>query len=85
MKYKSFEFNLWKLPGSFGDLGTFFPLAIGYIAINGLDPAGLLVMMGLANVITGLTYRLPMPSNRCSATWLSVSWRSWPSITCLGS
>ncbi len=44
-----------------GDFGTLFPLAIGYIVVCGLNPAGLLVMMGLANVVTGLVYRLPMP------------------------
>jgi len=44
-----------------GDFGTLFPLAIGYIAVCGLNPAGFLVMMGLANIATGLFYRLPMP------------------------
>ncbi len=44
-----------------GDLGTLFPLAMGYIVICGMDPAGILVMMGLANIVTGLVYRLPMP------------------------
>jgi len=44
-----------------GDFGTLLPLAIGYIVVNGLDPAGFLVMMGLANIVTGLVYRLPMP------------------------
>jgi hypothetical protein len=61
MKIKSFEFNLRELAGSMGDFGTLFPLAIGYIAVCGLNPAGLLVMMGLANIATGLIYRLPMP------------------------
>ncbi|MEW5768493.1 MAG: putative sulfate/molybdate transporter [bacterium] len=61
MKIKSFEFNLRELAGSMGDFGTLFPLAIGYIAVCGLDPAGLLVMMGLANIATGLIYCLPMP------------------------
>lgn len=61
MKVKSFEFNLRELAGSMGDFGTLFPLAIGYIAVCGLDPAGLLVMMGFANILTGLAYRLPMP------------------------
>jgi hypothetical protein len=61
MKVGSFEFNLRELAGSMGDFGTLFPLAIGYIAVCGLDPAGFLVMMGLANVVTGLIYRLPMP------------------------
>ncbi len=61
MKIKSFEFNLRELSGSMGDFGTLFPLAIGYIVICGLNPAGFLVMMGLANIVTGLVYRLPMP------------------------
>ncbi len=47
--------------GSMGDFGTLFPFAIGYIVVCGLNPAGFLVMMGLANIVTGLVYRLPMP------------------------
>jgi predicted benzoate:H+ symporter BenE len=61
MKIGSFEFNLRELAGSMGDFGTLFPLVIGYIAVCGLNPAGLLVMTGLANIVTGLAYRLPMP------------------------
>ena len=61
MKIKSFEFNLRELAGSMGDFGTLLPLAIGYIYACGLNPAGFLVMMGLANIVTGLVYRLPMP------------------------
>lgn len=61
MKLGSFEFNMRELGGAMGDFGTLFPLAIGYIVVCGVNPAGLLVMMGLANIITGLVYRLPMP------------------------
>lgn len=61
MRIKDFEFNLREMAGSMGDFGTLFPLAIGYFAVNGLNPTGLLVMMGLANIITGIVYRLPMP------------------------
>ncbi|MBW2146210.1 MAG: putative sulfate/molybdate transporter [Deltaproteobacteria bacterium] len=61
MKIKDFEFNMRELAGSMGDFGTLFPLAIGYIVVCGMDPAGLLVMMGLANIATGIIYRLPMP------------------------
>jgi len=56
-----FEFNLRELTGSMGDFGTLSPLAIDYFAVNGLNPAGLLVMMGLANIVTGIVYHLPMP------------------------
>jgi hypothetical protein len=61
MRFKSFEFNLRELAGSMGDFGTLFPLAIGYIVVNGLNPAGFLVMMGMANIATGIVYQLPMP------------------------
>jgi MFS superfamily sulfate permease-like transporter len=61
MKIKSYEFNLRELAGSMGDFGTLLPLAIGYLYACGLNPAGFLVMMGLANIVTGLVYRLPMP------------------------
>jgi hypothetical protein len=61
MKIKDFKFNLREAAGSMGDLGILFPLAIGYIVVCGLNPAGFLVMMGLANIVTGIVYRLPMP------------------------
>jgi MFS superfamily sulfate permease-like transporter len=50
-----------EMAGAMGDFGTLFPLAIGYIVVCKVDPAGLLVMMGLTNILTGLAYRLPMP------------------------
>ena len=61
MRVASFEFNVRELAGSMGDFGTLLPLAIGYITVCKMDPCGLLVMMGLANIVTGLVYRLPMP------------------------
>lgn len=60
-KRGDFEFNLRELAGSMGDFGTLFPLAIGYIVVVGLDPAGFLVMLGLTNIALGLVYRIPMP------------------------
>jgi len=61
MRIGEFEFSRRELAGSMGDFGTLLPLAIGYIAICGLNPAGFLVMMGLTNIALGLIYRLPMP------------------------
>jgi MFS superfamily sulfate permease-like transporter len=60
-QHRDFEFNMRELGGSMGDFGTLFPLAIGYIAVNGLDPAGLFIMLGLTNIALGLIYRMPMP------------------------
>jgi MFS superfamily sulfate permease-like transporter len=61
MRLGSFEFSLRELAGSTGDFGTLFPLAIGYIVVCGMNPAGFLVMMGLTNITLGLVYKLPMP------------------------
>ncbi len=61
MKIGPFAFNLREFSGSLGDFGTLLPLAVGYIVACGLNPAGFLVMMGLANIVTGIAYRLPMP------------------------
>lgn len=60
-EYQDFEFNMRELAGSMGDFGTLFPLAVSYIAINGLNPAGLFIMLGLTNIALGLIYKLPMP------------------------
>lgn len=61
MRIGSFEFTRRELAGSLGDFGTLLPLAVGYIVVCGMDPSGFLVMMGLANIASGLVYRLPMP------------------------
>lgn len=81
MRIGEFEFNLRELAGSMGDFGTLFPLAIGYIAVCGMNPAGLLVMMGLANVVTGLVYRLPMPIEPKKAIAAAAIAQKWsPSL-----
>ena len=61
VKIKSFEFNLRELAGSMGDYGVLIPLAVGYFAVIGLNPSGFFVMMGLACIVTGLVFKLPMP------------------------
>ena len=77
MKIDGFEFNLRELAGSMGDFGTLLPLAIGYITVCGLNPAGLLVMMGLANIATGLVYRLPMPIEPMKVLAIMAIAQSW--------
>jgi len=75
---RDFEFNLRELAGSMGDFGTLFPLAIGFIAVNGLDPAGLFVMMGLTNIAIGLVYRLPMPLQPKKVIAVAAIAQRWP-------
>ena len=78
MRIKDFEFNLRELAGSMGDFGTVLPLAIGYFAVNGLNPAGLLVMMGLANIVAGVVYRLPMPIQPMKVLAATAIAQRWP-------
>jgi len=77
-KHADFEFNLRELAGSMGDFGTLFPLAIGFIAVNGMDPAGLFIMMGLANIALGLIYRLPMPLEPKKVVAVTAIAEEWP-------
>jgi MFS superfamily sulfate permease-like transporter len=77
-RHRDFEFNLRELAGSMGDFGTLFPLAVGLIAVNGLNPAGLFIMMGLVNIITGLIYRLPMPVEPKKVVSVAAIAQQWP-------
>ncbi len=55
------RFNRMELAGSLGDLGTLLPIAIGMILINGLDPTGVLVAIGIYYILSGLYFRLTVP------------------------
>ena len=54
------RFDRHEVAGSLGDLGTFLPLLVGMAAQNGLDFAAALFFAGLFNVVTGLTFGIPM-------------------------
>ena len=54
-------FNRMELAGSFGDLGTLLPLGIGMIVINGVDPLGLFLTVGLFYILSGLYFGLTVP------------------------
>ena len=68
-QYRDFEFNLRELAGSMGDFGTLFPLAIGFIAVNGMGPAGLFIVMGLANIALGSSSAAPLPTSSLLSRW----------------
>ena len=54
-------FNRMEFAGSLGDLGTVLPLAIGMILVNGLDPSGLFLSVGLFYIFTGLYFGITTP------------------------
>ncbi|MGL4514179.1 MAG: putative sulfate/molybdate transporter [Lacipirellulaceae bacterium] len=49
-----------ELSGALGDLGTFLPLLVAMSVENGLDFAAALFFAGLFNVVTGVTFGIPM-------------------------
>lgn len=61
MEYGKYRFNRLEFSGSLGDLGTLLPLAIGQIVINGLDPTGVLFMIGLFYILSGVYYGVTVP------------------------
>jgi SulP family sulfate permease len=60
-KAGNIRFNRLELAGSLGDLGTLLPLALGMILINGLDPMGLFVAIGLFYIAAGLYFGVTVP------------------------
>jgi MFS superfamily sulfate permease-like transporter len=61
VKIRGNIYDLRELAGAFGDLGTLIPFLVGYITINKMDPAGILVAFGLFKVVAGLYFRTPVP------------------------
>jgi SulP family sulfate permease len=57
----AYRFNRMEFAGSLGDLGTILPLAIGMILINGLNPLGLFLAVGLFYIFSGLYFKVTSP------------------------
>lgn len=45
-----------EIAGSLGDLGTILPLAIGMVIINGLNPLGIFLSVGIFYILSGLYF-----------------------------
>ena len=58
---KKYLFNRVEFAGSLGDLGTLLPLAVGMVMINGLNPQGLFLSVGLFYILSGYYFGLPVP------------------------
>lgn len=55
------RYTLQELAGAFGDLGTLIPFVAGYITINQMDPAGILIAFGLFKLWAGFYFQTPVP------------------------
>jgi SulP family sulfate permease len=58
---KRYRFNRLEVAGSLGDLGTLLPIAIGMLLVNGLDPLGLFLSIGLFYIFSGMYYGVTVP------------------------
>jgi len=56
-----YRFNRLELAGSLGDLGTLLPIALAMILVNGLDPVGLFLSVGLFYALSGVYYGVTVP------------------------
>ncbi len=52
--------DLPEVSGAFGDMGTFVPLLVGLVGVNGMPFVSSLFFAGLFNFVTGLLYPIPM-------------------------
>lgn len=53
-------FRLGELSGSLGDLGTLLPIMLSLSLTGQVDLTASLIFGGLWNIVTGLTFRMPM-------------------------
>jgi len=58
---RGYRFDRLEFAGSLGDLGTLLPIALAMILVNGLDPVGLFVSIGLFYVLAGIYYGVTVP------------------------
>ncbi len=54
-------YDLQEFAGAFGDLGTLIPFVVGYITVNHMDPAGILVGFGIFKLWVGFYFKTPVP------------------------
>ncbi|MBI5631273.1 MAG: hypothetical protein HY921_10375 [Elusimicrobia bacterium] len=55
------RFNFWEWLGALGDMGTFVPIYLALVALNGMPPARSLILVGMVYIGSSLYFRLPIP------------------------
>lgn len=76
--------QLGDLSGAFGDLGTLLPLAAGLVIVSGVDPRGFFVTFGIATILAGFAFRLPMPVQPQKAVAAAAIAEGWPATQVYG-
>lgn len=78
------RFDRNELSGAFGDIGTDFPLIVGMILVAKLDAPSVLILFGAMQILTGLTYGMPMPAQPLKAMAVLVITQKLPGDVLLG-
>ena len=65
---RTLRLDLNEISGSLGDLATFLPLAVGLIAVNGVNATSIFLSAGLLYIAAGLYYGVPVPVQPLKAT-----------------
>ena len=55
------RFDRLEWAGAFGDFGTLVPFVVAYISLLKMDPYGILLAFGLAQIVAGLYWKTPFP------------------------
>jgi MFS superfamily sulfate permease-like transporter len=55
------RFDRLEWAGAFGDLGTLVPFVVAYISLLKMDPYGILLAFGIAQIVSGLYWKTPFP------------------------
>jgi SulP family sulfate permease len=56
-----YKFDRMELAGSLGDLGTLLPIAIAMVLVNGLNPLGLFLSIGIFYILSGVYFGVTVP------------------------
>jgi hypothetical protein len=82
--FQGFEFSVREFAGSLGDFGTLMPFTVGYIVLCGFNPSGLLLGIGVTNIVLALVYRLPLPVQPQKVIGSIALAEKWPVRRVLG-
>ncbi len=69
-------FDRREVAGAFGDIGVLFPIAIALITLNHMNPTAVFLAAGLAYILAGRYYRIPIavePFKAVAAIALALS------------
>lgn len=72
------------LSGAAGDLGTLLPLAAGLVIVSGVDPRGFFITFGIATIVAGFAFRLPIPVQPQKAVAAAAIAEGWPATQVYG-